>query len=69
MVPGQDGVAAVGPGDKDYHGGKWAVYVVESRNGPIPLTSEAAILQAVQAGDITITRAAAADLKCPIQGR
>jgi hypothetical protein len=45
------------------------VYVVESRNGPIPLTSEAAILQAVQAGDITITRAAAADLKCPIQGR
>lgn len=68
-VPGTGGVAAVGPGDKGYHGGKWAVHEVEFTVDPYKLKSEAAILAAETAGDITITRVAADDFKCPIRGR
>jgi hypothetical protein len=68
-VPGTGGVAAVGPGDRGYHGGKWAVHEVSFTNGQFPLTSEAAILQAESDGLITITRVAADDFKCPIRGK
>jgi hypothetical protein len=62
-------VAGVGPGDSDYHGGKWAVHLVTFLMGvePYLLTSEHEIMDAYDAGDITITRAMEADFKCPIQ--
>jgi hypothetical protein len=68
-VPGTGGVAAVGPGDKGYHGGHWAVYDVSFTGTVIPLNSEAAILEAAEDGIVVIVRSAAADFLCPIQGR
>ena len=66
-VPGQKAVVAVAPGDTDYHGGKWAFHAVAFTGDPILLTSAADVLAAEQAGDVTITRIAANDFKCPIQ--
>lgn len=66
-VPGTGGVAAVGPGTGDYHGGAWMVYDVTWHVAQRPLTSAAAVLAAAASGDITITRNAAADFRCPIQ--
>ena len=68
-VEGQLPVAAVGPGDKGYHGGKWAVYVVMWQAEAVPylLTSEQMVLDAEAAGLVTITRVRDADFKCPIQ--
>jgi hypothetical protein len=68
-VPDQLGVAAVAPGDTDYHGGAWAVYIVTWNVSPYLLTSEAAVLAAGAAGDITITRDPTKDFRCPIQGQ
>jgi hypothetical protein len=67
-VDGQLPVAAVGPGDKDYHGGKWAVHVAMwmADADPWLLTSEADVLTAYMDGDLTITRVLEADFKCPI---
>ena len=67
MVPGTGGVAGLGPGDPDYRGGAWKVYVVSWNTAMRPLTSQSAILAAQTAGDITVTRNAAADFRCPIQ--
>lgn len=67
-VPDQFAVAAVAPGDKDYHGGAWAVHTVTWNVGVYPLKSEAAVLAAAALGDITITREPAEDFRCPIQG-
>ena len=67
MVPGTGGVAAVGPGDAGYHGGFWKVYVVSWNTTQRPLTSGSAVLAAAAAGEITITRNAALDFRCPIQ--
>ena len=66
---GQLPVAAVGPGDQDYHGGKWAVIVVNWMVDvePYLLTSEDEVLEAYMYGDITMTRVMEADFKCPIQ--
>ena len=66
-VEGQLGIAAVAPGDKDYHGGKWAFHSVM---WVIPeeaylLTSEADVLDAVP--DVIIMRVPQNDFKCPIQ--
>ena len=69
MVPGTGGVAAVGPGDPGYHGGHWAVYVVNWNVAQYPLTSYEAIMAAHTAGHIGITRNAAADFLCPIRGQ
>jgi hypothetical protein len=69
VVPGQLAVAASGPGDRDYHGGKWAVHQVSFDVTPYALTSEEAVLAAEKAGDVSIIRVASADFKCPIQGR
>ena len=66
-VGGQKAVVAVAPGDTDYHGGKWAFHAVTWNVSPYLLTSEAAVLAAEMAGDVTITRVAENDFKCPIQ--
>jgi hypothetical protein len=64
---GQLGVAAVGPGSGDYHGGHWAVYDVTWNVDPYLLTSEADVKMAMAAGDVTVTRNMDADFRCPIQ--
>jgi hypothetical protein len=64
---GQKGVVAVAPGDRDYHGGHWAFHAVTFNVTPYLLTSEEAVLVAAAAGDVTIARVAANDLRCPIQ--
>lgn len=67
MVPGTGGVAAVGPGDAGYHGGHWQVYLVSWNVPMYPLTSDEAIADAEDLGDITITPAPELDFLCPIQ--
>jgi hypothetical protein len=64
---GQLGIAAVAPGDTNYHGGKWAFHSVIWNVDPYLLTSEADVLAAETVGDVTITRVPAMDFKCPIQ--
>src|SRR5438034_10507812 len=66
-VPGTGGVAAVGPGAGDYHGGSWKVFDVSWNVSQRPLTSASAVLAAAAAGEITIARNADADFRCPIQ--
>ncbi len=64
---GQKGVVAVAPGDRDYHGGHWKFHAVTFNVDPYLLTSEAAVLAAADAGDVTVTRVPGNDFKCPIQ--
>jgi hypothetical protein len=64
---GQKGVVAVAPGDLDYHGGHWAFHAVTFNVTPYLLTSEAAVLAAAAAGDVSVARVPANDFKCPIQ--
>jgi hypothetical protein len=66
---GQIGIAAVGPGTGDYHGGAWAVYLVTFNSGVTPylLTSDEDVLDAEDAGDVSITRAPEMDNRCPVQ--
>lgn len=68
-VEGQLPVAAVAPGDKDYHGGKWAFHSVmwNMDVDPESLASEAEVLAAASVGEVTITRIFENDFKCPIQ--
>jgi hypothetical protein len=65
---GQLGIAGVAPGDGPYHGGDWQVWLVTFKDGVTPylLTSDEAVAAAQAAGDITVTRAPAADFRCPI---
>ncbi len=66
---GQKGVVGVAPGAVGYHGGHWKFFAVSFNPSVTPylLTSEAAILGAQGAGDVTVTRIPANDFKCPIQ--
>jgi hypothetical protein len=66
-VPEQKGVVAVGPGSAGYHGGDWMFHAVTWNVAPYLLTSEAAVLAAAAAGDVTVTAIADNDFKCPIQ--
>src|SRR2546426_3933217 len=65
---GQLGIAGVAPGDGPYHGGAWQVFSVTFGAGVTPyvLTSDEAVMAAQQTGDVTVTRAAAADFRCPV---
>jgi hypothetical protein len=65
---GQLGIAGVAPGDGPYHGGDWQVWLVTFNDGVTPylLTSDEAVAAAESAGDVTVTRAPAADFRCPI---
>ena len=66
---GQKGVVAVAPGDTDYHGGQWKFFAVTFDEGVTPylLTSAHAIIDAEDAGDVTVTRVPEMDFRCPIQ--
>ena len=66
-APGQLGVVGVIPGVRGYHGGHWKFHAVTWNVTPYLLTSEAAVLAADAAGDVTVTRVPANDFKCPIQ--
>jgi hypothetical protein len=65
---GQLGIAGVAPGDGPYHGGNWQVWLVTFNAGVTPylLTSDEAVFAAESAGDVTVTRAPAADFRCPV---
>ena len=65
---GQLGIAGVAPGDGPYYGGAWQVFTVTFKPGVTPylLTSDEAVMAAEQAGDVTVSRAASADFRCPI---
>lgn len=69
VAPGQKGVVGVAPGADGYHGGHWKFFAVTFNPGVTPflLTSEAAILTAASAGEVTVTRVPEMDFKCPIQ--
>ena len=64
---GQLAVAAVAPGDRDYHGGQWAFHRVTWNVTPYLLRSEDEVLAATGVGDITVERLADNDFNCPIQ--
>jgi hypothetical protein len=66
-VEGQLPVVATAPGAPGYRGGKWAFHSVTWNTTPYLLTSEAEVLAAQGAGDVTIQRVAENDFKCPIQ--
>ncbi len=63
----QLGVAAVAPGDQDYHGGDWKVIAVTFVGEPQLLTSEADVVEAWFLGLVELTPMPSADFKCPIQ--
>ena len=65
---GQLGIAAVAPGNPNYHGGHWIKNLVTFNIGITPylLTSEAAVLTAAGAGDVSILYNVGSFL-CPIQ--
>jgi hypothetical protein len=67
-VSGQLGIAGLGPSQAGYTGGDWAVHLVTFNEGVTPylLTSDEAVAAAADAGDVTVTRDAAADFRCPI---
>src|SRR2546426_2696763 len=65
-VPGTGGVAAVGPGSGDYHGGAWKVFDVTWSVAPYPLTSAGGGPPAPAAREATITRGASAGVPCAI---
>src|ERR671934_2478366 len=66
-VDAQLGIAGVAPGDGPYHGGSWQVFLVTFNSGVTPylLTSDEAVVAARVAGDVTVSRAGAADFRCP----
>jgi hypothetical protein len=65
---GQLGIAGVGPGEPGYHGGQWAVYTVTFNAGVTPylLTSDEDVQQALDDGDVTVTRVPEMDNRCPV---
>ena len=65
-IPNQLAVIGVAPGDRGYHGGHWAVNGVTWNVSPYLLTSEADVLAAAMAGDITVTRMPGMDFRCPV---
>ena len=50
-------VAEAKPGDRDFNGGRWAVYAVTWNVTPWQFTNDSQVLAAAQAGDITISPA------------
>jgi len=67
----QLGVAQFAPGSPTgHHGGRWAVYRATWTNGdPSTLVTSWASLQShLNAGDLSLVRAPAADFRCPVLG-
>jgi hypothetical protein len=66
---GQLGITGVAPGADGYHGGHWKVFVVTFNTGVTPflLKSQAEVLTAQSANQVTVTRNGPADFLCPVQ--
>ncbi len=62
-------VTSVAPGDRGYHGGRWAVHTVTWNVTPYALRSDDAVLAAETAGDVDIERVEEADFVCPVAGK
>ncbi len=67
-VAGQMPVTAVAPGDRDYHGGRWAFHTVTWNTTPYLLDSADDVLAAEMAGHVTIERVEEMDFVCPVAG-
>ena len=65
-VENQLGIAGIGPGEPGYTGGDWAVSEVTFTTTPYLLTSDEDVDAAEDAGDVTVTRKASNDFRCPI---
>jgi hypothetical protein len=65
-VPGQLGIAGVGPGDGAYHGGDWEFFSVTFNTAPYLLTSGDAVMAAAARGDVTVVRVPGNDFRCPV---
>jgi hypothetical protein len=48
-------VAETKPGDRDFNGGRWAVYAITWHVTPVQYTNDADILAAADRGDLTIS--------------
>jgi hypothetical protein len=67
VAVGQKAIVAVAPGASGYHGGHWKFYAVTWNVSPYLLTSAEGVATAAASGDVTVTRVADNDFKCPIQ--
>jgi hypothetical protein len=59
-------VAEAAPGDRDYNGGRWMVVPVTWNTTPHQLKSDAQVMAAAQAGDLTIGTTPLAEFECPV---
>ena len=59
-------VSSTAPGDSDYNGGRWMRFQVTWNTTPYVLTSEADVLAAADAGDVTISPTPDAQFVCPV---
>lgn len=63
---GQYSVIDFAPGDKEYTGGHWAVFVVTWNVEPYLITNSVDLWLAQQAGEVDIERMASLDVLCPV---
>ncbi len=59
-------VASSAPGDRDYSGGRWMVIGASWNVTPYQLHSEEEVLDAADAGDITLTQEPIRWFECPV---
>ena len=59
-------VAEAKPGDRDFNGGRWAVYPVTWHTTPVQLTNDAQVLAYADAGWITIAESPARLFFCSV---
>ena len=62
----QDSVIQYAPGDPEYRGGHWAVYLVTWNVAPYLIESYEELLTAQGLGDVNIVREPSADVLCPV---
>jgi hypothetical protein len=68
MVDGvaQYSVTRYAPGDKEYKGGHWAVWVATWNVDPYVIMSYDEVMDAINDGDISVARAPENDVLCPV---
>jgi len=59
-------VAEAKPGDRDYNGGRWAVYAISWIGAPVQYTNDAQILAARDAGYLIISAQPVREFECPV---
>jgi hypothetical protein len=68
LGPGLINVADAKPGDRDFNGGRWAVYGITWSQGvtPVQYTNDGQILAAAQAGLLTISASPVKEFFCSV---